>query len=133
MKLKLQRIFRGDKYTIGKFYIDNVYFCDSLEDTCRIINGDCSMKIYGQTAIPEGDYHVEYIWWDKHQKFYPHIKDVPCFTGIMIHSGINQDDTEGCILLGVNDVKGQLHNGLIHMDRLRNKLKDEKNITIEIW
>ena len=30
MELKLKRIWRK-KYTIGKLYIDGVYFCDTLE------------------------------------------------------------------------------------------------------
>ena len=33
MKLKLKRTFFADKYTIGKLYIDDVYFVDTLEDT----------------------------------------------------------------------------------------------------
>ena len=35
MKLTLKRIAKKPKYTIGKLYIDNTYFCDTLEDTDR--------------------------------------------------------------------------------------------------
>ena len=38
MKLKLKRIALNKDYTIGKLYIDDVYFCDTLEDTVRDLN-----------------------------------------------------------------------------------------------
>lgn len=33
MKLELKRIAKKDKYTIGHLYIDDKFFCDTLEDT----------------------------------------------------------------------------------------------------
>jgi Family of unknown function (DUF5675) len=132
VNLKVEREFKGQDYTIGNFYINDVFLCNTLEDTIRIVNHNCSQKIFGQTAIPEGEYDVELIWWDKHQNWYPHIKDVSCFDGIMIHSGVTANDTEGCVLIGDNNVKGELHNGLIYMDKLRTVLKNENNISISI-
>jgi hypothetical protein len=38
MKLTLKRIALRDTYTIGKLYIDDVYFCDTLEDKVRDLN-----------------------------------------------------------------------------------------------
>ena len=38
MELKLKVIARRDAYSIGKLYIDGIYFCDTLEDTVRDIN-----------------------------------------------------------------------------------------------
>jgi len=38
MKLTLKRIALKDTYTIGKLYIDDDYFCDTLEDTVRDAN-----------------------------------------------------------------------------------------------
>lgn len=32
MKLTLKRIAKKAKYTIGKLYINDKYFCDTLED-----------------------------------------------------------------------------------------------------
>lgn len=40
MKLLLKRIFLGEDYTIGKLYINGVYFCDTLEDKNRDHNKD---------------------------------------------------------------------------------------------
>ena len=131
MKILVKRIYRGSDYTIGHVYIDGKYFCDSLEDTCRITNGDCSKKIYGRTAIPEGIYDVEVIWWDKHNNYYPHIINVPCFEGILIHGGVDAEDTEGCILLGENKVKGQLLNCSVYVRKITELIKNNKT-TIEI-
>jgi hypothetical protein len=132
MELKVMRVFKKDTYTIGNFFIDNVWLCNTLEDKVRIINNDCSMKIYGQTAIPEGKYNVEIVWWEKHQKFYPIIKNVPCFEGILIHAGSSIIDTDGCILIGFNKEKGKLQGGLLIMEEIRKRLKDQKDITITI-
>jgi hypothetical protein len=131
MKLKLRRVYRGPTYTIGHLYINDKYFCDTLEDTCRIVSGDCSQKIYARTAIPEGLYKVEILWWDKHQDYYPHIINVPCFEGILIHGGIDENDTEGCVLLGENKTKGHLTNCLTYVRQLVILLKGQQ-ATIEI-
>ena len=38
MKLRLERLYKKDNYTIGKLYIDGQYFCDTLEDKDRNLN-----------------------------------------------------------------------------------------------
>jgi hypothetical protein len=38
MKLKLRRVARNNTYTIGKLYIDDKYFCDTIEDKDRGLN-----------------------------------------------------------------------------------------------
>ena len=35
MNITLNRIAKKAKYTIGKLYINDKYFCDTLEDTDR--------------------------------------------------------------------------------------------------
>ena len=35
MNIVVNRIAKKADYTIGKLYIDGVYFCDTLEDTDR--------------------------------------------------------------------------------------------------
>ena len=61
MKLTLKRIALRKTYTIGKLYIDDNYFCDTLEDTVRDLDKDGKFdngekKIKGKTAIPYGTY-----------------------------------------------------------------------------
>ena len=69
INLILNRIYKGDSYTIGKLYIDNEYFCDTLEDTVRQLPEKCKYekakqqckceeKVHGETAIPAGCYKV---------------------------------------------------------------------------
>jgi hypothetical protein len=128
MKLHLKRTFLGDKYTIGRLTIDDVYFCDTLEDVERDI------KIPKETCIPRGPYKVVMDFSTRFQEVMPHILDVPNFEGIRIHAGNTAADTEGCILLGTNSMPGMVTNsrvifGLFY-DRIKN-VKDEITITIE--
>jgi hypothetical protein len=64
MKLTLRRIAKKSTYTIGKLYIDGVYFCDTIEDTDRGLYQGQSLetikkiKVYAKTAIPRGTYKV---------------------------------------------------------------------------
>ena len=37
MKLKLIRKYKKSNYTIGKLYINDVYFCDTLEDKYYLV------------------------------------------------------------------------------------------------
>ena len=114
MKLELKRIAKRSTYTIGRLYIDGVYFCDTLEDTDRGLTSAMSeaeirkKKIPCKTAIPTGTYKVEWYFWEKYKKNVPHICGVKGFSGILIHSGNDADDTSGCILLGRNTQVGKV-------------------------
>lgn len=104
MNITVKRIFKGPKYTIGKLSIDGHYFCDTLEDTVR----PAGVKIPGRTAIPAGKYQIEITESIRFNRLMPIIKDVPGFTGVLIHAGNTAEDTEGCILVGRNRVKGKV-------------------------
>ena len=105
MKVYVKRSFKGAEYTIGKMWIDESYFCDTLEDTVR--KGE---KVYGKTAIPAGTYKVKKTFSPRFQKILPEILNVPGFSGVRIHAGNTAEDTDGCILLGLNKVKGKVIN-----------------------
>jgi hypothetical protein len=133
IQLRLERVIKTDSYTIGNLYINDEFFCNTLEHICRIVNNDCSLKIYGKTAIPEGTYDIELEWWPKHNNFYPHIKNVPCFEGILMHGGTTVNDSEGCILMGEQAREpGTIHNCRIYQDLLNEKIKDEPEVKITI-
>ena len=137
MKLKLIRTWYADTYTIGKLYIDGVYFCDTLEDKNRDVdkngifnNGE--KKVYGKTCIPFGTYKVILSMSSKFKKILPLLLNVPQFDGIRIHSGNADEDSSGCILVGINDTKGRISKSTITLNSLMTKLSKADNITIEI-
>ena len=137
MKLKLIRTWYADTYTIGKLYIDGVYFADTLEDKNRDVdkngifnNGE--KKVYGKTCIPFGTYKVILSMSSKFKKILPLLLNVPQFDGIRIHSGNTDEDSSGCILVGINDIKGRISKSTITFNSLMTKLSKADNITIEI-
>ncbi len=104
MKLHLHRDTFTDKSTIGKLHVNGVEYCDTLEDMDRHLE-DGGTKVYGKTCIPRGTYEVTIDFSPKYDKHMPHILNVPQFTGIRIHPGNVDADTEGCILVG--NTRGQ--------------------------
>lgn len=99
MKLRVERGLSGTSSTIGKLYVDGVFFAYTLEDIDRHLE-DGGKKINGETAIPRGSYKVIIDFSNRFQKQMMHVLNVPGFEGIRIHAGNTDKDTEGCILLG---------------------------------
>lgn len=95
MKLELRRKEFTEESTIGDLYINDSFFCFTLEDKVR--KGE---KVYGKTAIPYGNYKVVIDYSTRFQRDMPHILDVSGFQGVRIHSGNTAASTEGCVLLG---------------------------------
>lgn len=126
MKLTVNRFFKGKEYTIGKLYIDGKYFCDTLEDVVR----PAGQKVYGKTAIPYGTYKCVLSKSTRFKKVLPELLNVPMFSGVRIHSGNTHEDTEGCLLVGENKVKGKVINSRATMDKLMKILPKEFTITI---
>ncbi len=103
----LLRYLDDGETTLGLLYLDNKFFCYTLEDTFRAV------KVAAKTRIPAGDYLVLFNktltkltqkyrdkpftkgWFTWHL----HLQNVPGFDGIYIHSGGDSGDTEGCILV----------------------------------
>jgi len=105
MKLELTRIALRDTYTIGKLYVDGVYFCDTLEDKVRDINkngifDNGETKVHGRTAIPYGKYEIVWAYSPRFKRYTPRLLNVKSFAGVLIHAGNSHEDTDGCILLG---------------------------------
>ncbi|QOR57635.1 putative transpeptidase [uncultured phage cr130_1] len=114
MEILLQRVAKKDKYTIGKLYINNLYFCDTLEDTDRGLTLSMteqlikSNKVYGETAIPTGIYRIVISYSNRFKKLMPLLLNVPGFSGIRIHTGNTEKDSLGCILVGKNKAIGKV-------------------------
>ena len=140
MKLTLKRIALKPTYTIGKLYIDDNYFCDTLEDTVRDLNKDGKFnngekKIKGKTAIPYGTYEIKWTYSPRFKKYTPQLMSVPSFEGIRIHSGNSSKDTEGCLLLGENKKVGMVLNSKATIAKFCPIIKDacaKGKVTIEI-
>lgn len=138
MTLTLDRKYKLPTYTIGKLYIDGEYFCDTLEDKDRGLTDSMSvseiskLKIKGETAIPTGKYKVTVTYSNRFKKMMPLINDVKGFEGIRIHSGNTDKDTEGCILVGFNKIKGNVINSRDTYNKLFSILSKSNNITITI-
>lgn len=123
MIIKVKRIARKPKYTIGRLYINGVYFCDTLEDTDRGLKQSMplkeieKLKVYGQTAIPTGIYDVLMTyspkfasrpWAKPYNGRLPLLNNVPGFSGVRIHVGNDHTQTLGCLLVGRNTVVGKV-------------------------
>ena len=147
MKLILKRIALRDTYTIGKLYIDGVYFCDTLEDKVRDLNKNGKFdngekKVYSETAIPYGTYKVDIntvsprfknrVWAKPYSGKIPRLLNVNSFEGVLIHPGTTSKDTSGCLLVGRNTIVGKLTQSQNTFHKLMSKLKGQKDITIEI-
>lgn len=141
MNIKLKRRYFCDEYTIGSLYINDKYFCDTLEDPNRDINkngkfDNGEIKIKGNTCIPFGKYKIIVNLSPKFKRELPRLLNVPSFEGVLIHRGNTAKDTEGCILVGENKIKGKVINSTIYEQKLVNILKEIQSkgeqITIEI-
>lgn len=141
MKLKIERRYFSDDYTIGSLYINDIFFCDTLEDPNRDLNkngvfDNGESKVYGNTCIPFGTYKVELKYSPKFKRELPRLINVPSFEGILIHRGNYPKDTQGCVLVGENKAKGAVLNSTKYEEKLVNILREAitsgEEITIEI-
>ena len=132
MEIVVTRKTFTDKSTIGDMEIDGEFFCYTLEDTVRAPG----VKVPAKTAIPAGRYRLVVDMSARFGKLMPHILDVPMFSGIRIHKGNTDKDTEGCIIVGMavdDDFVGQsklAYDKL--MAKLNEELKDDGKAFIEI-
>ena len=140
MKLTLKRIALRPTYTIGKLYIDDVYFCDTIEDTVRDINKNGKFdngekKVHSKTAIPYGNYEIKWTYSPRFKKYTPQLMNVPSFEGIRIHAGNTSEDTEGCLILGENKQVGKVLNSRATINKFYPIIKEacsKGKVTIEI-
>lgn len=153
MKLTLKRIYTCSTYTIGHLYADGEYLCDTLEDCDRGLTDKMTVeeiskkKVYGQTAIPKGNYEIDMdtasLSFGRKEPYktlckgkVPRLKEVKGYSGVLIHVGNYPKDTLGCILVGLNKAKGQVLQSRVTFEKVYKVLaeahsKGEK-ITLEI-
>jgi len=108
MEIKLIRDILTETETLGKLFIDDVFFCYTLEDKFRHLSSDMSeeqikvVKVQSQTAIPKGRYRVILSISNRFKVLLPEVLNVKGFAGIRIHGGNDHTNSEGCILVAEN-------------------------------
>ena len=110
--------------------------CDTLEPPCLETKTSVSMDAVLRSpkkceslkpfAIPEGRYAVVISYSPKFKQWLPILLGVPMFKGIRIHAGNTAEDTQGCILVGENRVKGKVLNSRLWLNRLKEKIVEAK-------
>lgn len=119
----LFRIWKKEKHTVGRWFVNGNYMGNSLEDKDRGLADWMSeaaiktMKIAGLTAIPTGTYELRLTvspkfknkpWAKKYNGLVPEVVGVKGFSGVRIHPGTTVSDTDGCPLIGENTAVGRL-------------------------
>lgn len=154
MNILVDRLWKKDDYTIGKLYVNGEFLCNTLEDKDRGLTQSMSLeeiqkiKKPSVTAIPIGTYTIDMStisprfsknsWLVKNcnNARLPRLLSVPGFSGVLIHPGNTAKDTDGCILVGKNDVKGMVTKSKDTFLCLYNKMisahKKGEKITIAI-
>lgn len=153
MRLRVERRWKKETYTIGVLFVDGIRFCETLEDKDRGLKQTDSLsyiktrKVYQETAIPTGVYEVamnitspKYSaspwYWKLCQGKVPRLLNVPGWEGVLLHTGNTALDTAGCLLTGRNTKVGQLTESKATYEKLYKKMKAAydkgEKITIEI-
>ena len=107
MIITVDRFKSDSDATISKVSVDGRFVCFGLEDEYR------DEKVASETRIPagrykvdvrrEGGFHARYTArFPNFHRGMLHVTDVPGFTFILIHIGNTDEDTAGCLLVGLN-------------------------------
>lgn len=141
MKLRLERKYFKETYTVGNLYINGSFFSNTLEDKNRDVNKNGKFdngetKVYEETCIPFGTYKIILTMSPKFKRELPRLLNVPSFEGVLIHRGNTAKDSAGCILVGENKTVGKVLNSTPYEERLVKMMKTAisrgEEVTIEI-
>ena len=159
MELILTRIAKRRGYTIGRLailkeeseeyrtYQTEEYFCDTLEPTVlelkttvskeTVLRSPTKLASLKPVAIPEGRYAVVITWSPKFKMWLPLLLGGPDFNrlwqGIRIHMGNTAKDTQGCILVGRNQIVGRVLESRKWLYELKQKIVEAKDRGEPVW
>ena len=149
MEILLERKYKKETYTVGRLFINGKLICNTLEDKDReLYQGQGvsyieEQKVYGETAIPYGRYEItlkiqspkysKRKQYEKCKGYLPRLLDVPGFSGILIHIGNTAIDSAGCILVGLNNVKGKVTQSTKYFWKVYDILKEASDRGEKIW
>lgn len=145
MILHIKRIYTNDRYTISHVYVDDAYVCDAIEDADRMLDDSMTLaaitkkKVYAKTAIPTGKYQVNMNMVSpkfSKKEYYmnfckgklPRLENVKGFVGVLIHRGVDETSSAGCLIVGFNTVKGMVTNSKQAFENLYSKLSAANSI-----
>lgn len=144
MKIEQKRIANvrnGQRaYCISHVYIDGAYSHDTIEDYDRGLKQTMTeaearrLKVADKTAIPTGRYEVKmnivsgtFVKKQYYKAFcggkLPRLDPVVGFSGILIHRGVDENSSSGCIIVGRNKVKGKVIDSQTVFESLYRKMK----------
>lgn len=116
----------------GMLLVDGKLLGQTLEDEDRFLETGGS-KEHGQTAIPRGRYKVTITFSNRFQKPMPLVHDVPGFTGVRIHGGNTEANTEGCPLLGARRTRDGIADCAGVNQRLMHLLEAAETRGEDVW
>jgi hypothetical protein len=133
-----------DEYLAGE---REVYFCDTLEPTAlelkttvskdAVLRSPTKVQSLKPFAIPEGRYAVVITYSPKFKQWLPLLLGGPDFSrlfkGIRIHAGNTAKDTQGCILVGRNQIVGQVLESRKWLYELKMKIVEAKDRGESVW
>ncbi|MDO7877373.1 DUF5675 family protein [Hymenobacter sp. ASUV-10] len=132
MHLTLTRTTFTEESTIGELFVDGKFECYVLED---VVRQPGQAKVWGKTAIPTGKYQVRITYSNRFRRRLPLLVNVAggaiqfggrriddC--GVRIHSGNTSADTEGCLLVGLDQKTDFVGRSRDAFSRLLPRLQD---------
>lgn len=126
MRLRLLREPSRNGATVGALFVEGVFHCWTLEDVVR------DVKVPGETAIPFGRYPVVLTHSPRFNRVLPEVRNVPGFIGVRIHAGNRKEDTEGCILVGLDRGDAWIGRSQMALSGLMSKVIDAAAIEMVI-
>lgn len=135
MRIRIDRAWKKKGYTISRVIVNGVRFgdgehwCSILEDEDRGLDSTMSLdeiaavKVKGATAIPRGVYEIKVTYSPRFKRNLPILLETKGFVGVRIHGGNSAEDTEGCLLPGVNNVVGRVTNSRYWANILQHRIE----------
>lgn len=157
MEITVERKWKNRKlndriYCVDRVYVDGVFVCNAMEDKDWGWTKETPVseikaiksKNKSKTAIPTGRYRITIdIVSPKFHKyqFYrefcngrlPRLIGVTGFEGILIHCGVNETSSAGCIIVGYNTYVGGLTNSRKAFKELYTLIRLAKQHNEDIW
>lgn len=123
MILHLMRDRFTEKSTTGKLLWGEQFVCYTLEDFYR---GPHAERVPGETCIPCGSYEVVITHSPRFGIDMPLLLNVPGFSGVRIHTGNTDKDTEGCILVGTTRGPDQVLGSRVAYEQVFGAIRDAR-------